>query len=190
MRFTVKWTNFEILKNFKIIPLDCAVCGNEHNTGTTGFLLSCIFLLHYHLGQSSHPNDKLELPVTYQRPGGFANSGYSQGQGSKRPGPRIVLESLKRSIRYPAPTLKDYPNATCLNTYSPKEPRCQKLTIFTVCNPNLLLVSANFKHWVSIFWGSNGRKIKHCEAEAKSVMLIKKLECILNSVIGEKTSLK
>ena len=58
--------------------------------------------------------------------------------------------------------------------YSPKEPRCQKLTIFTVCNPNLLLVSANFKHWVSIFWGSNGRKIKHCEAEAKSVMLIKK----------------
>ena len=31
-----------------------------------------------------------------------------------------------------------------------------------------------FKHWINIFWGSNDQKIKHCEAQPKTAMLIKK----------------
>ena len=53
---------------------------------------------------------------------------------------------------------------------------CQKWTIHPFCNLNLLLLSANFKHRISIFWGSNGWKIKHCEAQAKSMMPVKSLD--------------
>ena len=58
--------------------------------------------------------------------------------------------------------------------HSTKEPICQNCSILPIFLPNVNVVSVNFKHQISIFWGSNGRKIKHREAQAKSVMLIKK----------------